>query len=221
VQNGDGILGKLVGDEEMGKELKQAVTSVRDAAKDAQSVMGRIARTEVYWDYNQRYDFEDARSRIDIGLKFVPKPGSSKFYFVGGNNLGARRDRRDAGNDIERRNTVTALMGRDWGPITGYAGVIRSAGGVGGRFRPIPKSDRVEIQADAYDFGRDEVVQGVKMEGPIYNVGARVKLLQVPSVWLGLGVEDAAERKNVNASVRIQFRDEDIAMLLGLAGMSR
>lgn len=224
VQSGKGILGKLVGDEQMGAELKQTMTSVKDAAKDAQTVMGRIARIDVYWDYNQRYDFEDERWRADAGLKFVTRPG--KFYFLGGNNLGKRRDRREPGADIERRNTVSALMGRDFGPVTLYGGVIRSAGGVGARVRPLPAasgwSRRVELEAEGYDFGRDEVIQGVKMDSPVYNLGARVAVVQWPAqVWLGARVEDAAERKNVNAHLNVSFKDEDIGYLLGLVGLAK
>jgi phospholipid/cholesterol/gamma-HCH transport system substrate-binding protein len=219
VQGGQGILGKLVGDEDMGKDLKQTLTSVKAAAQDAQSVMGRIARVDVYWDYRQRFDFEDNESRADLGLKFVPRPG--KFYYVGGNNLGRRADRRDPGNDIERKNTITAVMGKSWGPLSGYAGVIRSQGGVGARFLPVPQNDRVELEAEAYDFSRDEVVQGIVMKGPIYNAGARFKLWRKPDLWLAAGVEDIAERKNVTGHVNVQFKDEDIAYLLGLVGLAR
>jgi phospholipid/cholesterol/gamma-HCH transport system substrate-binding protein len=223
VQNGNGILGKLVGDEDMGKDLKQTMTSVKEAAKDAQSVMGRIARVEVDWDYRQRYDPEDDRWRADVGMKFIPRPG--KFYFLGGNNLGKRADRRDPGNDIERRNTISALMGREFGPATLFAGVIRSQGGAGFQFRPVPKkvswSDRVELEGEAYDFGRDETVQGVRMKGTVYNAGVRLKLVRVPTVWLGAGVEDAAQRKNFVGNLHVSFKDEDIAYLLGLVGLAR
>jgi phospholipid/cholesterol/gamma-HCH transport system substrate-binding protein len=75
IQNGDGILGKLVSDKEMGQQLKQTMTSVQSAAKDAQYVMGHIARVGIYWDYRQRYDFRDHRWRVDMGLKFQPRPG--------------------------------------------------------------------------------------------------------------------------------------------------
>ena len=225
VQSGKGLLGKLVGDEDMGKDLKQTLSSVREAAKDAQSVMGRVARTEVDWDFRERYDFKDKRSRFDAGMNFIPRPGEDKFYYLGGNNLGARTDRLDAGNDIERRNTVTAVMGNSWGPFTGYIGLIRSNAGGGGRMRFLPKSnpwsDRVELEGEAYNFGRNEVIQGIKMKGAIYNVGARVKVLKQPTVWAGVDLEDVAQRRKTNAYLNIRFRDEDIAYLLGLAGLAK
>lgn len=221
IQSGKGILGKLVSDEGMGQELKDTMSSVKEAAGDAQKVMGRIARTEAWWDYRQRYDFEDEQFRADVGLKLIPRPG--KYYLLQGNNLGAREDRKLPGKDIEKRNTITAVMGKDFGPFTLYGGVIRSAGGAGAKFRPLyasPKwNRRVEIEAEGYNFGRDETIQGVKMDSPVYNAGARVNVID-PWLWAGAQVEDFMERKNINANLNLTFKDEDIAYVLGLVGLA-
>lgn len=223
VQGGKGLMGKLVSDEQMGDELKQTMSNVKQVSKDLESFTGRIARIQIYWDYRQRYDFEEKQSRADLGLRMEPRPG--KFYFIQGNNLGGREDRKDDPEaDLEKKNTVTAVMGADWGPLTVYGGAIRSAGGAGVRLRPFPKSSswnrRVEFEGEAYDFGRDEVIQGIKMDKPYYNAGLRVNAV-APWVWVGAGVEDIAVRKNFNANVNVTFRDEDIAFLLGLVGLAR
>jgi len=221
VQNGEGTMGKLVNDEQMGKDLKQTFTDVRQAAKEAQAILGRIAMIDVYWDYRQRYDFEDNQYRADLGLRIVPRPG--KFYFIQGNNLGAREDRKLAGNDIERKNTITGVMGKEFGPFTLYGGAIRSTAGGGMRFRPLFMSQkwnrRFELEAEAYNFGRDEVVQGLKMDDPVYSAGARF-LVADPWLWVGGQVEDIAERKNFNANLNVTFKDEDVAYLLGLVGLA-
>jgi phospholipid/cholesterol/gamma-HCH transport system substrate-binding protein len=222
VQRGEGTVGKLISDEQMGNDLKSAFTEVKKAATDASRVLGRIAMIDVYWDYRQRYDFEDDKWRADLGLRIVPRPG--KFYFIEGNNLGKREDRTVAGNDLEKKDTVTAVMGRDFGPLTLYGGVIRSAGGAGVNFRPLfalPKwNRRFELEGEAYDFPRDEVIQGVRYNSPVYNAGARVNVAD-PWLWVGGQVEDIAERKNFNANVNVTFKDEDISYLLGLVGLAR
>ncbi|MGQ0645770.1 MAG: MlaD family protein [Elusimicrobiota bacterium] len=225
VERGEGTVGKLISDDEMGKDLKDTMTSVKKAAKDASSILGRIALIETHWDYRQRYDFEDEQYRADVGLRIQPRP--EKYYFVQGNNLGAREDRKaDPGADIQRKNTVTAVMGRHFGALTLYGGVIRSAGGAGVRIRPLswlgagPVSKRFELEAEAYDFSRDEKIQGLTLDNPVYNAGARW-LLKDPWLWVGGQVEDLAERKNFNANVNLTFKDEDIAYLLGLAGLAR
>lgn len=223
VQNGQGVLGKLVTDEKMGDELKQTLTSVKQATKDIQGFTGRITRFEVYWDYRQRYDFEDEQSRGDLGLRLVPRPG--KYYFLQGNNLGSREDRKvDPGADLEKKNTFTAVMGQEFGPVTLYGGAIRSSGGVGARWRPLPKDTawhrRVELEAEAYNFGRDETIRGQRLKGPVYNAGVRVNAI-APWVWVGGQVEDIRERKNFNANVNLAFKDEDIAFILGLVGLAK
>jgi phospholipid/cholesterol/gamma-HCH transport system substrate-binding protein len=221
IQRGEGTVGKLMSDKEMGEDLKETVSSVKAAAKEAKSILGRIALIETYWDYRQRYDFEDEQWRADVGLRIVPRKG--KFYFLQGNNLGTRQDRNDPANDFEKKNTLTAVMGRDFGPVTLYGGVIRSAGGAGVRVRPLPWAPwqrRLELEAEAYDFPRDEVVRGVELDKPVYNAGARV-LVKDPWLWVGGQVEDIAERQNFNANMNITFKDEDIAYLLGLVGLAR
>ncbi len=223
VQGGRGLLGKLINDDEMGGELKQTMTSVKQATKDLESFTGRISRIEIYWDYRQRFDFEDDQTRADVGLRMVPRPG--KFYFVRGENLGAREDRKaDPSLDRERKNTFTAVMGRDFGPLAIYGGAIRSSGGAGARFRPLPKrtgwDQRVEFEAEAFDFSRKETLHGLRMDKPVYNAGLRVNAI-APWVWVGGQVEDMAARKNFNANVNITFKDEDIAFLLGFVGLAR
>jgi phospholipid/cholesterol/gamma-HCH transport system substrate-binding protein len=222
IQRGEGTVGKLMSDEAMGTELKQTVSSLKQTSQDVQSVMKRIVGIKVYWDYRQRYDFEDDQARADVGLRIVPRPG--KFYYLAGNNVGDREDRDVYGNDIEKKNTFTGVLGKDFGPFTLYGGVIRSAGGAGVRFRPLFMSKkwdrRLEFEGEAYDFGRDDVVQGHVLDKPVYNAGLRANIIQ-PWLWAGAAVEDMAVRKNVNAHVNLTFGDEDIAYLLGFVGLAR
>ncbi|MBL8022840.1 MAG: MCE family protein [Elusimicrobia bacterium] len=222
VQKGDGLLGRLVNDPELGKNLDQTMANVNKATHDLKGFTGRISAIKIYWDYRQRYDMEDQKWRPDLGITMVPRPG--KYYYLAGNNLGAREDRSVLGTDLEKKNTITAVMGHDFGPVTLYGGAIRSAGGAGVRVRPFPKTHawnrRVEGEAEAYNFGRDEMIQGHHFDKPVYNVGARVKAIE-PWLWVGAQIEDVSERKNFNVNANIMFRDEDLAFLLGLVGLAR
>jgi phospholipid/cholesterol/gamma-HCH transport system substrate-binding protein len=222
VQNGEGLLGRLVNDPELGKNLDQTLSNVNKATSDIKSFTGRIAAIQVYWDYRQRFDMEDGRWHPDAGIKVVPRPG--KYYYLGGNNLGEREDRTVEGNDVERKNRVTAVMGYEFGPVTLYGGLVRSRGGGGVKIRPLPASNtwhrRVELEAEAYDFGRDEAYQGFTFDKPVYNAGARVKIVE-PWLWLGAQVEDIAVRRNLNLNANVSFRDEDFAFLLAFIGLAR
>ncbi len=225
ISRGEGTLGKLLNDDGMGKDMEETVQSIKNAAKDASALLGKVTQIQTYWDYRQRYDFEDDQARADVGLKIVTRPG--KFYFVQGNNLGKREDRKDDPDaDLERKNTFTAVMGRDFGAVTLYGGVIRSAGGAGLKLRPLGlvgissgTAKRFELEAEGYDFSRDETIRGHHFKGGVYNVGARV-LVWDPFLWLGAGVEDIGERQNVNANVNFTFKDEDISYLLGFVGLA-
>jgi ABC-type transporter Mla subunit MlaD len=222
VQSGQGLLGRLVNDPELGKNMEQTMTNVNKATSDLKSFTGRIAAINVYWDYRQRFDTEDGRWHPDVGIKVVPRPG--KYYYLAGNNVGEREDRTVEGNDVERRNSLTAVMGYDFGPVTLYGGVIRTAGGVGVKVRPLPVSSgwnqRVELEAEGYAFGRDEAYQGYTFDKPVYNVGARVKAIE-PWLWVGAQVEDLAVRRNLNVNANVLFRDEDLAFLLAFIGLAR
>ena len=220
IQEGKGTIGALMTDEKTSSDVKETVTSLKQTAKDAESLFNRVRRISVYWDYRQRYDFAAHRAHGDLGLNIVPRPG--KFYFVGVDNLGNPEDRNKPGNDLEYHNTLTAVMGRDFGPFTLYAGVIRAQGGIGGAFRPFwmnPAWDkRVEIQAEAFDFGRNETVQGEHFAKPQYNAGVRVGILR----WLyaGIGLEDIAAGNHVVGNVEVQLKDDDIAYLFGMASLT-
>jgi len=222
VDSGEGMLPRLLNDPKMGQELEKTMANVNKATTDMKGFMGRIADIQIFWDYRQRYDMDDDRWRTDLGLTVVPRPG--KYYFIGGNNLGVRADRTLPGNDLERRNTATAVLGYDFGPLTVYGGAIRSAGGAGVRLRPLPATSswhkRVELEAEAYNFGRKETIQGIALDHPVYNVGARVNAL-APWVWVGAQWEDVAERKNINVNANLKFRDEDLAFFMGLVGLAR
>jgi hypothetical protein len=78
----------------------------------------------------------------------------------------------------------------------------------------------VELEAEAYNFGRDETYQGHTFDKPVYNAGARVKAIE-PWLWVGAQVEDMAVRRNLNVNANVMFRDEDLAFLLAFIGLAR
>ena len=222
VEKGEGLLGRLVNDPELGKSLNETMGNVNKATKDLQGFTNRIASIQLYWDYRQRFDMEDDRWHPDLGIYMYPRPG--KYYYLGGNNLGERQDRTEPDTDLEKRNTITAVMGHAFGPVTLYGGLLRSAGGAGFKLRPLPASTgwnrRLELEAEAYNFGRDESFQGQTFDKPVYNVGARVKAID-PWLWIGAQVEDVAERKNFTVNANLVFQDKDLAFLLALVGLAR
>ncbi len=220
VSEGKGAIGALLNDEKAGAEVKEAITSIKDTAASAKKVLGRFTMINTYWDYRNRYDFRDDESRSDVAIKFVPRPG--KFYGIGVTNIGEVQS--DEKHTVfERRNRITAVLGQDYGPFTGYVGAIESRGGGGLAFRPLffnkNLAPRLSINADASDFTRDRTVLGKRLQGALVNVGANVAITRW--LWLGTRWRDVMERSAFEAYANIIFRDEDLAYFFGFASLSK
>jgi phospholipid/cholesterol/gamma-HCH transport system substrate-binding protein len=213
VENGEGTIGKLVSDKQMGNDLKETFSDLKETTKQAKQVMRRLNLIETQWDYTLRYDAKYDTRRHDVGLRIIPRPG--KFYYVGGSNLGENTVYGTP--DIEELNTFNLLVGRHFGPAQVYAGVIRSKGGIGAKLKPFWKWNplsRLELTAEGYNFFRERPIARPKI-----NVGARTQI----SEWAAVGAqfEDLYYSTNLNVYMNLSFRDDDIAYILGLVGLAR
>ncbi len=210
VDKGEGTIGKLLSDEKMGNDLKDTFADVKETAKEAKRVLKRINYIETSWDYTQRYDSTYSTFRSDAGLLINPRP--DKFYYVGASNVGDSTN----STDIEKMNTINFLIGKNLGPVTAYAGVIRSKGGLGVVIRPLWHWEpwrKLEITGQSYDFSR------TTPNKPVVTAGARVQLTR----WVAIGsqVEDMSNRANVNSYINFTVRDDDLGYVLGLVGLAR
>jgi phospholipid/cholesterol/gamma-HCH transport system substrate-binding protein len=214
IDNGEGTIGKLVSDKEMGEDLKTTVVDLKESTRQAKQVLRRLNLIETHWDYTLRYDTKYEVARHDFGLRVIPRPG--KFYYLGGSNLGSTDDE-SAAADIEEANTINFLLGKQFGPTQLYGGVIRSKGGLGMTVKPFWKwspLNRLEMTAEAYDFGRKRPTAKAKV-----NVGARARVTEWG--YVGVQAEDVYYATAVNAYVNLNFRDDDIAYILGLVGLAK
>ncbi|MCK9582403.1 MAG: MlaD family protein [Endomicrobiales bacterium] len=212
IESGEGMLGKIVNDKEMGEDLKTAVVEIKETIKETKKVMRRLNLIETDWDYTMRYDSKNDVYRSDVGLRIYPVP--DKFYYIGVSNLG---DSSVVTTDPEKINTINLMLGKRWKPLEIYGGIMRSKGGVGARIKPFWRFEpwrRVEITAEAYDFPRKIPVAKANV-----NLGARVELL--PWAFVGAQVEDTFNTSSINSYVNLVARDDDIAYLLGLVGLAK
>jgi phospholipid/cholesterol/gamma-HCH transport system substrate-binding protein len=212
VEKGEGVLGSLVNNEQVGEDVQSMIADLKVTAKEAKRILRRINLIETYWDYNMRYDSRDNLYRHDVGLRVFPQP--DRFYYVGVSNAGTRPP---GVIDPEENNTGNLLIGQQFGPAQIYAGVIRSSGGFGTRVRPLWKWNpwrRLEVVAEAYDFFRVDPVAK-----PRINMGARVEV--TPWAYVGAQYEDPYAHSSWNATFNLVLRDENIAYILGLIGLAR
>jgi hypothetical protein len=220
IDKGEGAIGALVSDKKTEKDVKEAVSSLKDTAVSAKKVLGRFTMINTYWNYRLRYDYRDEETRSDLAVNFVPRPG--KFYSFGATNLGQTvTDEKHL--VYERKNRIMAVAGLSNGPLTGYAGVIRSRAGVGLTVKPLWKvralKDRLALNAEAADFSRDRVVNGTRLDRAWVAAGLNFAITRW--LWLGVRTEDILERPAFQAYTNIVLRDEDLAYLLGFATVAR
>lgn len=212
IDSGQGTLGKLVNDEEMANDIKGTASSLRDASDEAKKVLTRISGFKTYWDYRLNYNSADTLTRSDFGIHIRPKP--DKFYYLAINNIRGDRagQKYDAGN--QRYNSITAELGHDYGPFTIHGGLIRSSGGFGVVWRPIPEFNNFELNTEVFRFDRK-----VNDKNKAWvNAGGVYWLTK----WLNLRAtyEDVLEQKGFNASLNLSIEDDDIAYFLGLSGLA-
>lgn len=212
INKGEGTIGKLLSDKEMGQDLKETFSDLKETSKEAKRALRRINYIETQWDYKLRYDARDGVAKSDVGLRFLPRPG--KFYYVGVSNAGET----SAGDsNTEKYNTVNLLIGKDFGFATLYGGMIRTKAGAGINVRPFWKWQplkKLEITAEGYDFGRNAPVNT-----PNGNVGVRYPITRW--AYVGTQLEDPSSKSSFNSYVNFVIRDDDLGYLLGLVGLAR
>lgn len=212
-----GAVGALIHDDKVKQDVKQTISDFKDVAGTAKDVFSRINQFKIYWNYDWRYEHLIRTSRADVGIKIVPREGH--YYYFGGSNLMNLVDKRKNENfDYAQANRIDALMGWIKGPVDFAIGGIRSGGGARVTVTPFykdPMGGRFSITAQAYDFGRDRVVQSKRFNKPAYDIGVMGRINSY--VGLGARVEDLAVTKRYQSWVNVQWEDKDLAYLFGLA----
>jgi len=223
IQKGEGSIGKFVTDKEMGEEVKQTVTNIKETAQSAREVLARFTKVRSFWEFELRSIPAANGVRFDGGIRLQPR--ENKYYYLGVSNAGDRKHEFRDDGDYEKKNTLTALLGKEYGFVTIELGAIRSSAGVGLKVYPFKTHwvRNLELKAQAFDFGRDEVRGQAGRErlfkNPHYNVGANYRLNRFMA--LGASVEDLAEIKQYNLKTHLTFEDKDLAYLFGFVSFAR
>ena len=214
INQSKGPVGALLHDDQMKKDMKETIANVKEAAGTAKDVLGRINQFRVTWNYDWRYENAIKGGRTDIGLTISPRDG--RYYYIGGSNLGSGSDMA-RGVDYQRKNTIDALLGFEGkGWDVGF-GVLRSGGGGRVKLTPFagqPVLGRFSLIGEAYDFGRNRVVEGRLLDHPIYAVGALARVNKYVAV--GARLEDLQEVSRGQGWLNVTFEDKDIAYLFGM-----
>ncbi|MBI5881721.1 MAG: MCE family protein [Elusimicrobia bacterium] len=210
-----GAVGALMNDPKIKDDVKETVSSIKEAAGTAKDMLGRMTQFKIHWNLDWRYEHVARAARLDVGLKISPRDG--RYYYVGGANIGNENDARPSNKDYAKLNTIDALLGWEKGPFDFGVGVLRSGGG--GRvtvtpFYKHPIGQKFSLTAQAYDFSRDRVSESRRFNHPVYDVGLLARIHR----FFGIGVraEDLAEVKRYQTWANVMFEDKDLAYLFGV-----
>ena len=209
-----GTVGALLHDEKMKDDVQKTVASVKEAAKTANDVLGRMTQFKAYWNLDWRYEHLARAGRADVGLTIVPREG--RYYYIGGANIAnvsdATRDK-----DYVQKNRIDALLGFVYGPFDLGLGVLRSGGGARLTVTPFYRyafGKRFSVMAQGYDFSRDRTINGRHFTHPEYDFAILARINR----FFGVGgrVEDVQETKRYQTWANLTFEDKDIAYLVGV-----
>lgn len=219
IDNGEGVIGSLIKDPNMKTEVKQTVSDLRSTMAEVKTVVGKMGRFQVYWDYDFFYMPEPKLSTSDLGLD-IYTPSGYTFYHVGMANLGNEDDSLDSRDYLEK-NKFDARLGlyNKWAKFS--AGLVRGAGGVALELRPFYNTDfldRFTFTGEFTDWGRDRTINGRHFNKPNINYGVDFRFNKYFSV--GAWARDALETNNFAVRANVSFNDQDISSFFGLAAVA-
>ena len=219
IDRGDGVIGSMLKDEQMKEEVKQTVADLRTTMAEVKTVVGKMGKFQVYWDYDFFYMPKPALSTSDLGVD-IYTPSGYTFYHAGMANLGNKDDRVKEDDYIER-NKLDVRLGlyNHWAKFS--AGMIRGAGGVALELRPFHDKEflnRFTFTGELSDWGRDREINHRNFTKPNLSYGVDFRFNKYFSV--GAWARDALETNNFAIRANVAFNDQDISSFFGLAAVA-
>lgn len=218
INSGEGTVGALLTDREMEKNIKETVENVKETSKRANDILHRVGGFKAYWNMAYREDPQANTGHVDFGMKV--QGDTNHYYYIGLSNAG-NSENISRGPDYEKYNTIDLQLGWDLSKLDIYAGLLHGAGGMGARYQPFegtPIWGRLQLFAEASDFGRNRVVRTRMFTKPRYDAGANVIINDYVSV--GIRSSDIAETGHTQFGFNLAFRDRDVSYLLGLVSLA-
>lgn len=219
LDKGEGVIGSLLKDQEMKTEVKETVADLRTTMAEVKTVVGKMGKFKVYWDYDLFYMPKPKLASSDLALD-IYTPSGYTFYRIGIANVGNEDDKLDSRDYLEK-NKIDARLGlyNEWAKFS--AGMIRGSGGVALELKPFYNTeflDRFTFTGEFSNWGRDRTINGRYFHKPdvSYGVDFRVNKYFTVGAW----ARDALETNNFAVRANVSFNDQDISSFFGLAAVA-
>jgi len=228
IASGEGTIGKLVNDEKAYNDVLSTLDSIKGGVESLSGTLGAVNKLKIDLDL-QSYYLEDAEeSQSSFRLDIDPQNGK-RLYRAGvvSSPFGKRKEKTQTytvtgADGIPRVTTVNTLTQEKTYSATGlfgyrapldtrlYAGIIENTGGAQIEY-PLPVLDKkLWLSFEAFDFGRPNDL------APHLRLLGRYQFH--PNLYLIGGYDDPLENKSLFLGGGIRWNDENIKVLLGLAG---
>ena len=219
IEQGQGVIGGLMKDEQMKQDVKESVTSLKETMSEVKTFVGKMSRFHVYWDYDFFYMPDSGLAVSDLALEIFPSIGYT-FYRAGISNIGNEDDKLDSKDYLEKNKfDVRFGLYNKWAAVS--AGLIRGAGGVALELKPFYNKeflDHFTFTGEFSDWGRDRVINGRLFDKPNLSYGVDFRFNRFFSV--GAWGRDVLETNDFAVKANISFNDQDIASFFGLAAVA-
>ncbi len=224
IDSGKGTIGKLVNDDETSKNLNEALASVKTGIDSFNTTLTRINRIQLdlgfYGEYMSRTDGWRGVFRVDVvprenkfyRLELVGIPNGRRLEdnFTYTTTVDGVKGSTVSTNVISYRDEfgVTAQLGYRFNNTILRAGLIETRGGAA--IDQLWLKDKLQLSAEAWDFGRSTGNAQVKLFGQWQSRG---------SLFVRAGVDDSLNpaRRSFFVGAGLRWRDEDIKTLLPAA----
>jgi len=211
LNDSDGAFDALVSDKKVAGDVRETVANLKKATNSAKKALGRMSDIKTYWNYQLRHNAGDNKNRSDLGIKIVPR--KNKFYYLGVSNI---QEKNGSEYDVaestgEKIISADAYLGKVFGPLTIFGGIIKSAGGVGISVAPVKA---LALESKAYRFDR-KIAGETK---PWVDMNAKIRFANW--LYVNAGVSDALEESNFQIGLNLVYNDEDLPYLFGLGSLA-
>jgi hypothetical protein len=192
INSGEGPAGKLISSEEYSQKISGALDSIYEASKDMEDAVKRFKGFDTAYNSDVYYSPENELMRSYAGLTL--ETSSDRFLNLAMENIapseGSYKEY-DQGGD--RFNSLTVKAGKNLGSFSVFAGAIRSSGGLGAGWKPLPM---LSVDTEWFEFSRSENPRG--------NISTSLKLMDF--LKLGVSYEDLLEDGDFRAGLGIEIK---------------
>lgn len=212
IERGEGTIGKLVKEDDVYYDLSDTLKSARTVTAEMSEFAESFGRLKTHIGVNATHNFDTSNTLWGVYLHIKPRP--DKLYKIGGKALTGSStrwsDEDDHSLELDFQIGWRFLEER----LTGRVGAFESRAGAGVDYKFNERFSMTVEGRDVWTGRKDEGIRPFLLRG-------RLDYRLFRGVSLHVGADNILDEPGFTAGLRIDYGDEDIRHLVGVAGVSR